>query len=306
MAVALPSRSTATCGSQELVAASESRTGAVHAPPAGREALVTIQAEPSFSCQSAVALPARSTAIAGVSKTSPRTRSSGADQAPPRARDAVCTPYEPPTKLPQTAVTVPAGSFVTRGLARGPAEPESSTGALHVPPAGRVAAWSEAPAAHTAVALPAGSTVTSVVRAGLPAGERSTGADQVPSADRVADWTVNFHGWPGAPSKRDQVAVTTPASPTASCGTSVRSLKFTDGSVDRSTGALHAPPSGREEVCTTLLSASTRRQMAVALPAGSTTSCGSRILRPPARSSGALQAPATGRYDACTTYCVPL
>ena len=92
MAVALPARSTATCGSQELLVESESTTGVLHAPPAGRDALVTTQPEPSFCCQSAVALPSRSTAIAGVSKTSPLTRSRGADQAPPSAREAVCTP----------------------------------------------------------------------------------------------------------------------------------------------------------------------------------------------------------------------
>ena len=58
----------------------------------------------------------------------------------------------------------------------------------------------------------------------LPAEDRSTGVDQVPSVARVADWTVSFHGWPVAASKRDQVAVTTPAWSTASCGTSGRWL----------------------------------------------------------------------------------
>ena len=174
-----------------------------------------------------------------------------------------------------------------------------------MPPAGRLAVWTVEPATQTTVAFPVGSTATSVVRAGLPAGDRSTGALHVPSAARVADWTVNFHGWPTAASKRDQVAVTLPAPSTASCGTSARWLTSTDGSVERSIGSLHEPPAGRLEVCTTLRSASTRRQMAVALPAGSTTTCGSKIIRPPARSTGALHAPPTGRCDAWTTYCEP-
>src|SRR5687767_12047173 len=146
---------------------------------------------------------------------------------------------------------------------------EMSTGAAQVPPAGRVAAWTRAPETQTAVALPAGSTARSVVRADRSGAERSTGAVQVPSMRRVAACTVYLFA-----SNLAQVAVTMPAASTATCGTSVSWLLSTDGSTDRSTGAVQAPPSGRVAACTTLLATSRRRQTAVMVPAGSIASCG--------------------------------
>ena len=71
-----------------------------------------------------------------------------------------------------------------------------------------------------------------------------------------------------------------PAASTATCGTSVSWLSSTDGSTERSTGALHVPPTGRVAAWTTLLATSRRRQTAVTLPAGSTASCGLGCSRP--------------------------
>ena len=269
MTVALPTGSTATWGSHPSWSEAERPTGVVQLPPAARVEDVTIQPELSWRCQTAVVVPWRSTASCGVSKTSPVDRSTGAVHAPPLGRDAVWTPYAPPLKLPQIAVAVPAGSTTTRGLARGPATVDRSTGAAHVPPAGRVAAWTTAPATHVAVALPAGSTATSVIRAELPAAERSTGVVQVPSARRVADWAVCLLA-----SKRDQETVTVPAASTSTCGKSGRWVGSTVESDERSTGEPHAPPAGRYVAWTTLRSVSTRRHTAVALPAGSTAICG--------------------------------
>ena len=134
--MALPARSTATCGSQESWPGAERSTGGPQVPPATRVAAATTQPE-FWRCQTAVALPCRSTAsCGGVEDVSARGRQVGGSGPRPAERaEAVWMPYVRRRRCPRPRSRCRRDRPRPGGWRAGRAIVERSTGAAQVPPA---------------------------------------------------------------------------------------------------------------------------------------------------------------------------
>ena len=201
---------------------------------------------PLERCQATVALPAASSAIWGANALRvPSDRSSGGAQAPPLGRVADWTTYSSSAFLRiQTAAARPSGSTATRALEASCPTSDRSTGELHTPPSDRVDDWMIVLVpllrSQTTVTAPDGVVASAGRNASCEVSDRSTAGVQPPPAGRVDAWTTYF-----VPLGRYQTAVALPAGSTTTSG-----AKALCAASERGNGADHAPPAGRDAVCT--------------------------------------------------------